>query len=487
MDIKKKTLNAVKWTTIATFVKVGIGFLQMLILTRLLNPRDFGLMALVTIVIGFSQSFIDMGLSNAVIHKQEIRREQLSSLFWLNIIAGVFIFFVIFIIAPFIAMFYHETELTRLLRIIGLTFLIQPFGQLYSVLWQKELRFKEISILEIITSLISFIVSTVLAFLQFGVYALVWGAISASVIYTLFILIKGLKEHRPTFILKLSEIKNFIQFGLYQMGERIINYFNYQFDSLLIGKLLGMESLGIYSIAKQLVMYPAMIFNPIITRVTFPAMAKIQNDIDTLKEVYKKTINYLSSINFPIYAFMFIFSTEIITILYGKKWLSAIPVLAILSLWGALRSTGNPIGSLLLARGKAALGFYWNLGLFFIVPLVMYIGSRWGLIGLCISMLLFSFPFGMIANWYFLVYKLCKARFWEYHIQILKPALFSAIAAFTTIVVVNLMTFINHLSYFMYLRLIIGGTVGFLIIFLLNYYYNNEFVLDLKEMIKKDV
>ncbi len=176
--------------------------------------------------------------------------------------------------------------------------MIQPFGQQFMVLWQKELRFKEIARIDIINKFITLIVTVWFAYAGYGVYSLVYGAIAGSIVQTAQFIELGFKKHKPRLIFKLSDIKEFLNFGAYQMGERTINYFNYQLDTILIGKLLGMEALGIYNIAKSLIMKPAMVFNPIITKVTFPAMAKIQDDIVRLKEVYLKTINYLSSVNF---------------------------------------------------------------------------------------------------------------------------------------------------------------------------------------------
>ncbi len=170
---------------------------------------------------------------------------------------------------------------------------------------------------------------------------------------------KGLKEYKPSFVFKVGKIKEFLSFGAYQMGEKSINYFNSQVDTILIGKLLGMEALGIYSIAKQLIMRPAQVINPIITKVTFPTMAKVQEDTERLKKIYLKTMNYLSSINFPIYAFLFVMAPDLVPLIFGDKWYEAIVIVQILSIYGAIRSTG----SLLLANW----GFYWNLGLFFYI------------------------------------------------------------------------------------------------------------------------
>lgn len=478
MSLKVKAISGVKWTTFSTVITTVLQLLQLAILARFLEPSVFGLMALVMVVIGFSQAFLDMGISNAIIHKQEMSKDQLSTLYWVNVLAGFLLFLIIVLIAPFIASIYEEPELTELIYIVALTFIIQPFGQQFMVLWQKEMRFSEIAKIDIVTKSISLVVSVYLAYKGYGVYALVYGTLVGVVSQTVQFMYKGLKEYRLSFVFRLDEIKEFLSFGVYQMGERTINYFNFQVDTILIGKLLGTETLGIYTIAKQIIMRPAGIINPIITKVTFPAMAKIQDDILRLKNIYLRTINYLSSVNFPIYAFIFIFAHDIVMIMFGQKYFEAIYIMQILSIWGAMRSTVNPIGSLLLARGKANWGFWWNLGLFFYVPAGIYVGSHWGLEGVSWALVFLSFSLGMLANWYFLVRNLCRAGFVEYHREIFLPAV---IASISGIVVYFSISFLE----FVWLKFLVGSVVGMALVIGLNYVWNRKFLIEIKGFVKR--
>ncbi|MEJ2499295.1 MAG: MOP flippase family protein [Sulfurovaceae bacterium] len=476
MSLKQQAIGGVKWTTVSTIVTTLLQLLQLAILARFLDPSAFGLMALVMVVIGFSQAFLDMGISNAIIHKQHITHEQLSTLYWVNIFAGFGLFLIISALAPLVSIFYGEPELTTLIIIVALTFLIQPFGQQFMVLWQKEMRFAEIARIDIVNKAVSLVVSVVLAYMGYGVYALVYGTLAGIISQTIQFMILGLKEHKPSFVFNIGEIKEFLGFGAYQMGEKTINYFNSQIDVLLVGKLLGTEALGIYSVAKQLIMRPAQIVNPIITKVTFPMMAKIQDDTEKLKNVYLKTINYLSSINFPIYVALIVFAPELVLLMFGEKWLAAVPIVQILSVYGAIRSTGNPIGSLLLAKGKANWGFWWNFGLFFYVPIGIYISSQWGLIGIAWGLVVIMMSL-IVPNWYFLVQKLCYANFMEYHKQILIPALIAALSGAFSYMVVNA-------TESLLVKLIFGSLVGLLMVGVLNFVWNKKFLVELKGMMR---
>lgn len=439
MFLKAKTISGVKWTTTSTIIVTVIQLLQLSILTRFLAPTDFGLIAIVMVVIGFSQAFLDMGISNAIIYKQNITNEQLSTLYWLNVFMGCVLFILISAASPLVASFYKEPQLTKLIVLVGLTFLIQPFGQQFMVLWQKEMRFAEMSKIDIATKSLSLVVSVIFAYLGYGVFALVYGALAAVMLQTVLFVAMGLKEHRPQLLFRLGEIREFVGFGAYQMGERTVNYFNSQIDVIIIGKLLGTEVLGVYNIAKQLIMRPAQIINPVITKVTFPAMAKVQNDTAILRRVYLQTVNYLSSVNFPIYAMMIVLAPEIVLFLFGSKWMTAVPIVQILSIYGAVRSTGNPIGSLMLAKGRANLGFYWNLGLLFYVPVGIALASQWGLIA--VSWILVALQVSLlIPSWYVMVRPLCGAKLSEYSFQIAQPLALSLLASGGGYLVVGLFT-----------------------------------------------
>ena len=475
MRLRQKTLSGVKWTSISAVVTTIIQLAQVSILTRFLLPSDFGLMAIVMVVIGFSQAFLDMGISNAIIYKQEITGQQLSTLYWMNVITGVLLFLIIAAISPFIASFYSEPRISHLLILVGLTFLIQPFGQQFLVLLQKELRFKEAGIIDISSKTASLIVSTWFAVLHYGVLALVYGTLAAVAVQSLMLVSQGLREHKPHLVFHVSEVREFIGFGMYQMGERIVNYFNSQIDVLLVGKLLGSSPLGVYSVAKQLVLKPSLIVNPVVTKVAFPALSKVQQDTSMLKAVYLKTVNYLSSTNFPIYALIVVLSPQIVHILFGQRWAAAIPILEILSIFGAIRSTMNPVGSLLLAKGRAKLAFYWNLGLLLFVPGAIALTCQFGLVAVSWGMVAVMTSL-IVPSWFFLVKSTSGAGLWEYLKQIVTPL-------FISVIIASVSYFSCGLTQNLTGKFITAGVAALATMALLNYVFNREYVVALLEMV----
>lgn len=489
-NIKQKAISGIKWTSLSSGIIALVQIAQVSILARLLSPSDFGLMAIVMVVIGFSRIFSDMGISNAIIHKQNTSHRQLSSLYWLNIVSGLTLFLIISALSPLIALFYKEPKLTELLIILATSFIIIAIGNQYRVLFQKELRFNMMAKIEMTAAFGAFYVAVLSAIKDFGVYALVYASLTNAVISSGLFLFLGLREHKPSFVFKYNEIKEYVGFGMYQMGDSTLNYFNSEFDVILIGRLLGTEALGVYSIVKQLVMRPAQIINPIITRVTFPVMAKVQDDNEQLKKIYLKTINYLASVNFPIYITIAVLAEPIVMIMFGKTWQQGIPILQILSIYAMVRSTGNPIGSLVMAKGRVNLSFFWNLSLFIFIPLVIWFGSDFGLIGIASSLLLLQITL-TIPGWYFMVRKLCRAGFLEYYKQILSPLFLSGISAVAGLIIYSLIgklisNFIMEIefnqvsNYFIHIVsfILISGT--FYII--LSKYLNHGFVSILKNL-----
>jgi len=156
-------------------------------------------------------------------------------------------------------------------------------------------------------------------------------------------------------------------------------------------------------------------------------MAKAQNDMALLKHVYLQTMRMTASVNFPIYVALGLFAPEVIHVLLGAKWEEAIPLLRIFAVWGLVRSTGNPIGSLLMACGRADLSFKWNVIWLFITPPAIWVGSQYGVSGMAITMTGLALM-GYWPNWYFVVYPLCNAKFGEYSVQIAVPLILSTLA-----------------------------------------------------------
>lgn len=475
MTLKQKTFSAVRWTTFSMLGKAVLMLLQMAILARLLAPSDFGLMALVAAVIAFAQIFSDMGISNAIIHYQKISREALSSLYWLNVLASTLLMLMLMLCSPWIAAWYHEPRLQVILILVSATFFINALGQQLRVTAEKNLRFQQLAGIEVSASFLGLVVAVAVAFSGGGVYALVVGVLTSTAISTALcwgILADG---WRPMWRLRLGEIREFLNFGIYIMGFSLINTINMQADILIGGRVLGPVNLGAYSLPKDFSLRLAMIINPIVTRVGLPVMAKAQDDKVLLKLIYLKTLRMTASVNFPLYMIMAIFAPEIISIMFGSQWQESIPLLRVFAIWGLFRSVGNPAGSLAFALGKGKLIFFWSVGQMLIQIPIFWFGSTYGLGGLAISLLVCALmlPF---PQWLIIIRPLCEAQFIEYFKQLAIPFSISILA--TVVGYAAALPFDGSL-----LRLAVGMFAGGLVYLILSRWLNRNWFSAIAELL----
>ncbi len=475
-QLNDSTLKGIRWTTFSSVITAFLHLSQIIILSRFLTKSEFGLASLSIVVLGFAQTFVDMGFSNAIIHKQNSSESQLGTLYWMNFIAGIIVANIIYFSSGSIASFYNEPGMVPLLKVISICFVIIPLGLQFKVLFQRDLRFNLLAIQETIGALFGFVAALYFAINNYGAFSIVNGYLFNILITNFLFLTYGVRKYPVKLVFKLSEVKEYIRFGMFQTGEKTINYFNTQFDVMIIGKILGAETVGVYSISKQLVLRPAQVINPIVTRVSFPVMSILQNDLIRIKSIYMKTINFLSSVNFPIYLGIFLLSEEIVLLLFGENWTQAISVVKILSLYAALRSTINPIGSLTLAMGRVDIGFFWNLIVFFTLPFAVYIGTFFGLDGVCFALVIYILLL-FIPNWRFQVSVLCGAGFREYHLEILKPLVLTLIASIAPIISLY---FIDNL----YVRILAVSILGTVSAGIVNYLFNKPFYNMIKKLIK---
>lgn len=470
LNSSQSTFTGLKWATYAALISNVLGIFQISFLARWIDKTDFGLMAIASVVIGFSDIFIDIGVSNAIIYKKEMSRDKLSTLFWINILVGVVFFVLIVLISSPLAMFYNSVDLEPILMLIGTTFLIKPWGQQHMILLQKNLQFNTISTIETISRILSFLFTMYTAFTGWGVYSLVIGLISFSLFSTIGFVVKGNPEARPRFYFNLSEIKDEVNFGVYQLGEKTLNYISAQFDAILIGKLISMEVLGLYSMAKSFAGKLFYFVVPIVSRVTYPIMVKMNDDVQRLKNYHLFKITAMAYITFPIYIFCAVASDEIIYIFFGPKWSQASVIFSMASLSYIILSLINPIGVLLLALGKAKTSFYWNLYTLFVNPLAIVVGSHFGLFGIMYSSLIMLFINYFLSIKYF-IKPASGITLSENLGAICAPALFSILQA---LFIVLLSYFVSFEPGQVYFSITFQGILYFGPFFILVYFFDKE-------------
>lgn len=476
MSLKKAAASGVKWTAVSSAAAAGFQFLQLAVLSRILHPEDFGLLSMLMVVIGFARIYNDMGISNAIIYRQEISPGQLASLYWLNIMMGVVVYLAVAAASPFVVAFYKEPRLQIPILVGGLVFIISPLGQQFQVLFQKDLKFEVISVVEVGATATGVALSIVLALNGWGVFSIIWGQLCDTTLRAILFFWKGSRLWRPKFYFNWQELKGFLSFGFYQMGERSINYLTSNIDQILVGSLLGAASLGYYSLACNLVYQPFMRLNPILTKVAYPVFSKLQASKEKLAQGYLLLVWLLSFINFPLLFGIAGVATVLVPTVFGEKWLPVVEIIQILSLVGVLKSVMNPVGTLLLSRGRADLGFNWNI--YTGAPLVagVFLGIKLGgLFGVTIAILVLYSAF-FVFGFVFLIKPQADMRFKKYLMTIVPNLMISIIMA---VVVKYLPALFLSPSIPM---LIVQVVLGLGIFVLLNYLFQREKMVEMRDM-----
>jgi lipopolysaccharide exporter len=389
VSLRTQAGSGVKWTGLATGVTSVLRLAQLFILARLLMPEEFGLLGMVLIAVGLAEAFSDFGISAAIIHRGEIPRKQLSSLYWLNVVTGWIVFAAMWLAAPLGAAMFGEPRLEALLQGVAVIFLFAPLGKQFEMLLQRDLRFQRLAWAEMAGAVVGLVVAVVLALRGHGAWALVLGFVAHLFVRTVLVIAVSPAEYRPMLHFRRTDLAGFVGFGLFQMGERTVNFLSERLDQLLLGVLLGAEALGFYTFAFNLVAQPVSRINPIVTKVAFPLFARIQKDLLRLRRSYYRVVNLIVSVNAPLLLGLAAVAPVAVPVIFGEQWRGSILLVQLLSVVALARSVGNPIGSLQLALGRADLGFGWNLGLLVVsVPTVYLGGVLGGAAGVAISLLL---------------------------------------------------------------------------------------------------
>lgn len=411
-DIKKKTEKGIKWSAVDQVFRLVLNIAISAFLARFITPAEYGLFAMVTLVTGFLSIFKDFGLGNAVIYKTDITTEEINNIFWVNNgIAGL-LGVVLFIGAPFIADFYAEPKLILISQAMAILFTLGSLSSIPDALVRKNIDFKKLFTRNITNLLLSGVVAIVCASLGFGLWSLIIQMYISTIVGTY--LNFKMVSWRPSFKKPQWQVlKPFLSYSLPLFGENSFNYWVRNVDNLLVGKILGEQTLGFYNRAYNLMLLPVKQISGAIMRVVFPAFSLIKHDKNKVWVNYKKLLSTTSFVTFPLMAAMFVLGDEIIMIVYGKNWMESVPIFKGLCFLGAIQSIGTFCGSIFSSQGKTLLQF--KMGLFTKTIMIsgivggLYLGGISGLIigytiTSCICFIIESFFVMLVLEQKFLLF-----------------------------------------------------------------------------------
>lgn len=418
-------IHNVKWATLGNAGVAIFQTLQLIALIFFLSKEEMGIFAILIAIVGFAQLFVDAGLSNAILFYKVTDRETLGFLYIFNIFVGFLVFIFTFILSYFLGYIYSK-ELIVFIQLVSVVFLINSFGVQYKVLFQKDLMFDTLAKYDIFSNLLGFLLLFLFLKMNFGLFSFCYSLIVQFLIYNLLLVKKGKFIYSHSFSnLSMSKSREVLKFGFYQLGEKVANYFASQVDVFIIGRVLGLEVLGVYSIFKNILFKIISLINPVVTKISYTYMVKLESNAD-IKNMYFSSVKYVCLITIPIYIFI-ASNSKFLLYIFLVDYIQYNFILFFLSIYVALRAIGNPIGSLILALGKPKISFYWNIVMLIFMPFLIYFSSLYGLMVLVISLCL-TFLILKFFEYYFIVKVYTNPSSKDNIDSIFKPLIYNLVA-----------------------------------------------------------
>lgn len=435
-NLKRQTQKGLYWSTISNFANQGMRFAFGLILARLLSPDAYGVIGMLTVFMCVIQVFIDCGFSQALIAKQERTQIDFSTAFYFNIGVGLLGYVILFIAAPFVAIFYNMAVLSPILRVLGIGVFINSLCVVQSAQFSISLDFKTPAKIGVYTNLFSGIFGIVLAYYDYGVWALVFQQLLSNMLYAIFLWIYS--GWRPNKKFSKASFCYLWKYGSKILATSLIQQVYDNLYPLIIGKFFNARQLGLYSRAQGFASLPSSNISGILGGVTFPILSKISGDIPKLIRVYRRMIKTAAFVIFPLMLGILSLANPIIKVLLNEQWNGCILILQLLCcalIWQPISFINL---SILKVMGRTDIILKLEIIKRIVGVMSIVCSIPFGIIGMCIGyILLYIFCFSI--NTYF-IGRITKISLFQYIKDIL-PLLFnSVIMCFLVLTVISLIS-----------------------------------------------
>lgn len=397
-SLKNKAVKGVFWSSIERFSVQGIQFLVMIIMARLLTPKDYGLVGMLTIFIAIAQSLIDSGFSQALIRKQDRSETDNSTVFYFNIAVGFLLYLIFFTIAPWVADFYETPELCTLMRVISLSVIFNSLAVVQRALLTVNINFKTQAKASLSAAIVSGIIGVCMAYYGFSYWSIAAQQLVNLGLNTLLLWI--FTKWRPKAVYSWKSFKELFAFGSKLLASGLLDVVYRNMYLLVIGKVFSASSLGYYTRAHQFAEFPSSNLTGIMQRVTYPVLCQIQNDDQRLAQIYRRFLRVSAFIIFPLLVGLSAVAEPFIIILLKEQWLFAALLLQILCfsmMWYPIHAINL---NLLQVKGRSDLFLKLEIIKKTIAVIVLCITIPMGLIAMCIGQICTSL-ISLIINTYY--------------------------------------------------------------------------------------
>lgn len=478
MSLRKLALKGVFWSTLQMFASQGISFVVSVILARLLLPSEFGLVGMLGIFMGIGGVLINGGLTQSLIRTADPDDEDFSTVFYFNLIGSIVVYVVLFVSAPLIGQFYQQTVLTSIVRLYGVTFIINAFATIQNTRLNKMLDFKTQMLVSIPSLIVSSLVGVFMAYYGYGVWSLVWMAVIQSLVGT--IQLWYWSRWKPLWIFNREKFNFHFHYGFKLMFSGILDILFTNVYTIIIGKFFSPMQVGYFNRANSLQMLPVGNASSIISKVSYPLFASIQEDDIRLKIVYKKIMQMVIFVVSPTLVLMTVLSEPLFRWLFTEKWLPAVPYFQILFVNGILYPIHVYNLQILNVKGRSDLFLKLEIIKKIIVVIAVLISFRYGIFGLLYGTVITSLIAFFINTHY--SGKFIDYSAWKQTKDLMPIVLLSFMVGAIIYLIDYEMMVLNLGDLF---RLIFGGGFGVILFLGLSYLFKMSSLMELIKIIKR--
>ncbi|MCF6246273.1 MAG: lipopolysaccharide biosynthesis protein [Desulfobacula sp.] len=388
-NIKSIAVKSIFWMASIRYISQLISWSVTILLIRILSPHDYGLMGMALAYMGLINIFFDLSIGEAILQKKDISEVDINTAFWICISFATLLYAATWPLASIWASFFSAPDLVTIVRVIGINLFFSSAREIPNRLLARDFEFKKRSFFELISAISALITSLSLALYGMGVWSLVIGEMVRNGVLTICILLY--MKWIPKFLFSIKAAKRLLKFGIPITGHYLLGYVSSRSDSIIIGRVLGQDILGYYTVALSLSRIPITKGILIIQNVMFPLFSTLQNNVEECRKYFYRVVYIIAVFFIPMMFGMFAVSEEIVILILSPKWMPSLLPFRVFCIVGIMLSFTGVFMVILKSRGNTSAVFKYSLYSAILLPIGYSLATPFGLMGVALSWL-FVFP-----------------------------------------------------------------------------------------------
>ncbi len=411
-DFDKKVAEGFAWEAGTRVVVQIASWVSTIWVARLLTPEDYGLVAISGIFTGLCLTFSVMGLTNALINKEDISETDKANVFWTSTLLALLFYGFLYAISPYIAAYYDSEYLEDIIRVAGLMVIISPLSVVPRALIMRDMQFKQLALVAMWTNLVVTILTLLLAFMGWKFWSLIIATVLAQFFELVYLLV--LSSYMPSRPRQLKTVIPLYKFGVSILGARVISYLNVQWPVIVASSSFGEVKTGHFQMSRTLAQLPMSKVGEIFSKIAFPAFSRIKGDREKSKSVFLSMHRYMFLLIAPMFIGIALIAEELIPILLGDKWLAIVVPMQIICVTNVISGSAMIIPKALEGLGNPNASLKYHALIAVLSPLAMFYGAQWGLVGMLLCWaLVIPVGYGYLLSVLFKSLAMTLGEFWR--------------------------------------------------------------------------